>query len=164
MPARHKLDACAMGPRGILPCIWMADRSDGGFVYRLAGAEIADAWKNDRLVGKSLVELIEQPALSFVLGNWNRVLNEQVILHTRGQIYTALGRYRVGERIVLPLAPDDNGVETVVGVTIYGAEQKTATDSQHDPSLRIDVMAETPVDMIWKTYGGRVPWRGVADG
>lgn len=151
-PSRHDLDPCVMGPHGILPRIWLADRHDGDFVYRLAGAEIATAWKNDRLAGHSITTLLPAPALSFVLDNWNRVLDRGVMLHTKGQVYTALSHYRVGERIVLPLAADNRGIEAVIGVTVYGQEQTLETNRPHEPALQVDVMTETPIETIWELH------------
>lgn len=154
-PNRHDLDPCVMGPQGILPRIWLADRCDGDFVYRLTGAEIAAAWQNDRLAGRSITELLPESAISFVLGNWNRVLDRGVMLHTIGQVYTALDRYRVGERVVLPLAADNRGIEAVVGVTVYGDEQKLEANRPHNPALQVDVMTETPIESIWELHGAR---------
>ncbi|MFP3325811.1 PAS domain-containing protein, partial [Planococcus sp. SIMBA_160] len=85
--------------------LWLIEHepADDAFRYRLAGESI-NATFGFSLRGKRLDEVAEPHILATVRARFLHVLNTPGAVHATGRVYARTGRYREGERIVLPLA------------------------------------------------------------
>ena len=104
----------------LLPNIWMAGWQDDAedFVYRIAGDAILSA--NARpMHRRSLQEIYPAGLASLLRERYTRLCAEPCVYHSVGTIYTLIGRYGLGERLVLPLLDRDGQTPVVLGCCDY---------------------------------------------
>lgn len=155
IPRKARVDPIDMARAGLLPQIWLVERQpDRRLVYRLAGEEI-NAVFGRSIAGATLEDLMSQPQAEIVVARWNRVLDEALVMHAVGEVYSDAGNLYSGERIVLPLADDDGAPHFLIGATDYrllGSGDKTARPTRADlrgvrrSFIPLDRIATLPVD------------------
>lgn len=119
LPRKSRIDAVDLGGAGLLAQIWLVERQpDRRLVYRLAGEEI-NAVFGRSIAGLTLDDLIEPEDAAVVSRRWHRLLDDGLVLHAIGDVYSDAGRLFSGERVVLPLTDDDGLPCFLIGVTDY---------------------------------------------
>jgi hypothetical protein len=124
MPKKARIDALVLGPAGVLPFVWLIEvPKDGEPFYRLAGEGVA-LNHGQSIVRRSIYEVFERRPAETIEARWRRLLAEELFAHTTGDVYSAVGRTYVGERIALPLADDHGTPAFILGCTDYKTEQE----------------------------------------
>ncbi|GHD53895.1 hypothetical protein GCM10017083_30810 [Thalassobaculum fulvum] len=149
MPRKARIDPIDLARAGLLPQIWLVERQpDRRLVYRLAGEEI-NAVFGRSVAGAALEDLIERSQAEVVVGRWNRVLDEALVMHAVGEVYSDAGNLYSGERVVLPLADEQGAPMFLIGATEYrllGSEGRAGRPALAD--LRGVRRSFVPVDRI----------------
>jgi hypothetical protein len=149
MPRKARIDPIDLARAGLLPQIWLVERQpDRRLVYRLAGEEI-NAVFGRSVAGAALEDLIERSQAEMVVGRWNRVLDEALVMHAVGEVYSDAGNLYSGERVVLPLADEQGAPMFLIGATEYrllGSEDRAGRPALAD--LRGVRRSFVPVDRI----------------
>lgn len=112
--------------RDLLEQIWLCtvEENPREFRYRLAGDHIRAAYAGP-LVGRTLAEVTDSKVAERVLGYFNRVVDEPMVVHIVGRIYSEETRPARGERIILPFADPQTGrVTRILGATIHSWESR----------------------------------------
>ena len=116
LPDRCDLDPVDLGP--LLPYIWLIEvlpeHESCAYRYRLGGQHIEDTF-GFSLRGKLLNEVIEPHVYGMVQRRCDHVVKGPGVCHVAGRVYMHVGLYREGERLILPLGPDDAGPATPGG-------------------------------------------------
>lgn len=135
MPRRGDLDPLAFP--SLLSHIWLLEyvASRNIYIYRLAGEHINEIF-GFSLRGKSLSQVIPEDMLEIVRNRFEHVRRAPGACHAKGCVYLRVGRYRSGERLILPLA-DENGVPGyILGATIYRIEESPAGSRPCKPEMQ----------------------------
>lgn len=118
-PRKSRIDAVDLGSAGLMAQIWLVERQpDRRLVYRLAGEEI-NAVFGRSIAGLTLDDLIDPEEAAMIARRWHRLLDDGLILHAIGDVYSDAGRLFSGERVVLPMTDDDGLPCFLIGVTDY---------------------------------------------
>ena len=120
IPSRRQIDHSAL--RYALPYIWLVEylQDRDAFRYRLAGEHVNDTFGYS-LRGKLLSDVIEPHMLATVRTRYTHALTTPGAVHATGRVYARTGRFREGERLILPLADDGGAATHLLGVTVYHA-------------------------------------------
>ncbi|MGO1118530.1 PAS domain-containing protein [Rhodovibrionaceae bacterium A322] len=151
-PTRRELDPLILGPLGLLPHIWILERVDQSFAFRLMGDSIRDSWGKN-LLNVRLDKVFPASSYERMFRDWNRIINDQILLHSTGRMYPTDARFRTTNRISLPLAADHSNPEGVIGITLLGPDQEVAMNQE---MAALEVILEqvtlTPVANIWASH------------
>lgn len=122
LPSRDAFDPVEIGP--LLPSIWKMRWEDDiqDFVYRLAGEEILKVFTTP-LRHKRLDDVYPTEVANTLRTRYQTICRTPVAFYARGQIYSHLGRYGSGERLVLPLTDRHGRPRIVIGCTVYTTSQ-----------------------------------------
>lgn len=120
LPSRGDIDHFAL--RHTLPHLWLVEYlpDDETFRYRLAGEHVNGVF-GQSLRGKVLADFLEPHILPTVRERFLHVQRTPGAVYAVGRVYMHAGRYREGERLILPLSDDGIAVTHLLGVTDYGA-------------------------------------------
>lgn len=108
----------------LLPSIWKMRWEDDArdFVYRLAGEEILKMFTTP--LRHRPLGAIYAPEISETLRKrYQTICRTPVAFYARGHVYSHLGRYGSGERLVLPLTDSHGRPRIVIGCTVYTTSQ-----------------------------------------
>ena len=103
-----------------MPYLWLAgwQHELGDFVYRIAGDTILTT--HDRPMHRRSLREVYSPAFAKLLQDrFLRLCSETCLYHARGTIYVRIGRYGLGERLILPFTDRDETTPVVLGFTEY---------------------------------------------
>ena len=106
---------------GTLLCtIWKMRWEDESrnFVYRVAGEDILAVFPGP-IRHKTLDEIYPAEISATLRDRYQTICRTPAAFYERGQIYRHLGRYGIGERLILPLTDMDNRTRIVLGCTVY---------------------------------------------
>jgi len=144
MPSKADIDPLDIG--WALSRIYLTDyRPSEGFVYRLAGAEIAKMVGRSNLKGMNLRQVVNPERLSLVEASWLRVVEERAVVRMAGMIYYGVDRTPVGERLLLPLADTVDGPVTgLLGMTVYKWVAGKLSDDLKTPHIDALPVSEIP--------------------
>lgn len=132
LPAAGDIDPLDIG--WALSRIYLVDYSpEQGFVYRLAGNDIAGVFGRTNLKGLRPRDFLPPERAGAVEQRFQRIVDERCIMWMKGMIYLPADRVPLGERLFLPLS--DAAGESVVGVlgmtVIQSAGAKTGAEADH---------------------------------
>jgi hypothetical protein len=119
MPAKRDLDPLDIG--WALSRIFLVDYAPAdGFVYRLAGSEIAGVFGRGNLKGLRPRDFLPPARAAIVEALFRRAVEERCVLWMRGMIYLRADRTPLGERLILPLCDGghEDPVTGVLGMTV----------------------------------------------
>ena len=147
IPRKSSIDPIDLGHAGLLPYIWIARRhGNGQFVYQLAGEEIHLS-HGVPLKGRSLFELYDAKNAQMVQDRWQEVLDREIASHSSGEVYSRAGRIFQGERLVLPLRDDQDGLNFIIGATVR-TERIPDINEDHAEAFGPQQMAFIPLDVL----------------
>ena len=144
MPAKQDIDPVEIA--WALSRIFLTDYRPGeGFVYRLAGADIAKMVGRSNLKGMNLRDVVSPERLSMVEGSWMRVVEQRAVVFMSGMIYYGVERTPVGERLLLPLADKAEGPVTgLLGMTVYRWIDGKVPEAIKTPRIEAIPVSEIP--------------------
>ncbi|MEQ8355970.1 MAG: PAS domain-containing protein [Kiloniellaceae bacterium] len=118
MPAKSDIDPLKIS--WALSRIYLLDYSpENGFVYRLAGNEIAGVFGHTNLKGLRPRDFLPPERAVMVEQQYLKVVTDRCIMWMKGMVYLCIDRTPIGERIFLPLSDGNNDVVTgVLGMTV----------------------------------------------
>lgn len=118
LPAKSDIDPLDIG--WALSRIFLVDHSpETGFVYRLAGNDIAGVFGHANLKGLRPRDFLPPERATPVERLFQRVLDDRCIMWMKGMIYLRMDRTPMGERIFLPLGDATGEIVTgVLGMTV----------------------------------------------
>lgn len=130
----------------VLPSIWKIHWEDDArdFVYRLAGEEILRMFTMP-LRHKTLGEIYNAELSDTLRKRYQTICQTPVAFYARGQVYSHLGRYGRGERLVLPLTDGRGRPRIVIGCTVYTTSQ-WPDPAKRPPVLETDTSLFTTLD------------------
>lgn len=132
MPSRDDIDPLEIG--WALSRIFLVDYTPAsGFVYRLAGSEVAGVFGHGNLKGLQPSDFLPSDRAAVIEAALLRVVEEPALMVMRGMVYLRADRLPMGERIFLPLADrNSDRANGVLGMTIVHAEPPgTPTQVMH---------------------------------
>jgi hypothetical protein len=118
MPAWRDIDPAAIAPYLPIVWSWKYDRAADTMTGRLAGEEI-NALFGKNLRGVPMTEFFSGREYDSIFARHRRVAVEPAFMHGFGIIFGRVGRFGVGERIVMPLAEDGEHGDGIIGATSY---------------------------------------------
>ncbi|SDF06123.1 PAS domain-containing protein [Thalassobaculum litoreum] len=125
----------------LMPNLWMAGWKEdvGDFVYRVAGDAILTT--NGRpMHRRSLHEIYPECLAANLRDRFTRICAERCIYHSTGTVYIRIGRYGVGERLILPFLDRDGSGPVVLGCTDYrvisSADRSGTVPGEDDVEIR----------------------------
>jgi hypothetical protein len=123
--------------------IYLIDyRPDEGFVYRLAGDDVASVFGRSNLKGLRPRDFLPPERAAPVENLYRRVVQDRCIMWMKGLIYLRADRTPTGERLFLPLGNDTgNEVTGVLGMTVVHSvvpERPVGLDYAKDYYLSVD--------------------------
>lgn len=148
LPSRHRIDVFVL--RRALPFLWLMtyEPRDDTFRYRLAG-EAINATLGVPLRGKRVEEVVEPSMLETVQTRLRHALDTPGAVHAIGWIHARSGRFREGERLILPLAETGAATTHLLGVTAYFAAGAGAASA--GPAGHMDERFLTIADVLeWR--------------
>lgn len=151
VPSRRRIDLPAL--RHALPYVWLVEYlpDRDAFRYRLAGEHVNDTFGYS-LRGKLLSDVIEPHMLATVRARYVHALRTPGAVHATGRVYARTGRFREGERLILPLAEDGSAATHLLGVTVYHAygpvEAEAPVSAAHLPPEHMDESFLTIQDVL----------------
>jgi hypothetical protein len=103
-----------------LPKVWIYERTGkDAFVCRLAGDDVRSMYSRP-IVGRSLTDLIRAQHAADVMAHHEAILATPGIGYMTGRVYLqSLGRYGVGERLLLPALDTGDAASFIWGATCY---------------------------------------------
>lgn len=148
-PRKSLIDPIDLGRARLLAWIWLVERRpDRALVYRLAGEEI-NAVFGRSIARASLQELLAPAEARMIERRWHRVLDDRVMLHTVGDVYSETGNLYSGERIALPLTDEAGVTRFLIGATDYrliGPDDRAIRPSK--AGVQVVHRGFTPIDRI----------------
>lgn len=108
----------------ILPHVFLGDIDPVGpeYIYRLAGEDIVTVFNhyNGRagFAGVKLGESLPPNKAELIRNRWRPLAERGSIIYMRGLVYLTLDRFAIGERLVLPLSTQGDGVDGFWGLTV----------------------------------------------
>lgn len=148
IPSRHRVDPLAL--KSALPCLWLleyepqADR----FRYRLAGEAVNETF-GFSLRGRYLEDIIEAHMLRTVRARLLHTLTTPGAVHAINRVHARGGRFREGERLILPLAETGAQATHVLGATDYFAVGRQDSP-QPSREYRQDTFLELADVLAWR--------------
>ena len=118
----------------LMPNLWLAgwQHDIGDFVYRIAGDAILTT-HDQPMHRRSLSDLYSPAFAKLLQERFLRLCSEPCLYHARGTIYVRIGRYGVGERLILPFMDRDATTPVVLGLTDYSFSPRPG-DEPVDPN------------------------------
>jgi hypothetical protein len=118
MPTKDDIDPLDIG--WALSRIFLLDFDpEDGFRYRLAGDDIARVFGRGNLKGLHLSEVLPVEHAAAVEQYWRQLVKDRCVLIMRGMVYLGADQTAIGERLILPLANDeDDCVTGFLGMTV----------------------------------------------
>ncbi|MEO3430386.1 PAS domain-containing protein [Pelagibius sp. CAU 1746] len=118
MPSKNDIDPLDIG--WALSRIYLLDYTPAaGFVYCLAGVEVAGVFGRANLKGLKPRDFLPPDRAVMVEGLFRRVVEERCVMWMKGLIYLRADRVPTGERLFLPLGDDaGNEVTGILGMTV----------------------------------------------
>jgi hypothetical protein len=103
-----------------LPNIWAYryDRAADAFIGRLAGDRIERIFEKS-LRGTPMVDMYPPADYPRLFARSKRVMCEPALFRGDGLVFNHLGRFGMGERIIMPLADDSVTGDGIFGATVY---------------------------------------------
>lgn len=151
LPCRSAIDPLKLVDHGLLPKVWIVERTEDSYVYRLAGEEIVQALgQNPR--GKRIENFFEPNTTRILMGRWNKLLSEQVTCHNRGLVTGPRGRTYTGERVALPLFNDTGSPSFVIGATFYETVKGHETADRDGTAIESEPTAYTPYRDVLRSF------------
>lgn len=104
----------------LLPHIWMYryDPGQGDFVCRLAGEEVNSAWRRV-IKGRTLRDIVGEADHPVVLRRWTQIVSVPLIQYGAATERLSAMEARSAERLLLPLASEDDRIDHVLGLSLY---------------------------------------------
>jgi hypothetical protein len=118
MPAWRDIDPTAIAPHLPIVWSWKYDRNTDTLTGRLAGEEI-NALFGKNLRGVPMAEFFSGLDYASIFARHRRVAVEPAFMHGSGVVFIHVGRFGIGERIVMPLAEDGIQGDGIIGATVY---------------------------------------------
>lgn len=121
MPAWEDIRPSAI--KLVLPILWSwkFDRATGEFIGRLAGERIQTVF--GRVIRNArMSDVFEGHDFLLALRRHTRVAMEPAFFRGRGLVFQHLGRFDIGERIILPLATEGTLADGIIGATAFQSE------------------------------------------
>lgn len=117
-----------------------------GFVYRLAGEEVASAFGHSNLKGLRLEDVVTRPERQVAVeGAWRRAVEAQCVISMKGMVYYGANRMAMGERLVLPLTNDmGDSVTTLLGMTVCEWTRSSQPVAMQQPDFFFTPVSEIP--------------------
>ncbi len=128
-PVPLKRDIDPMAIPSCLPHVWLYeyDPLQDVFICRLAGEEINLAWGHS-IKGMSLHQIVGPEYAPAIHPRWRDLLKVPAIMHGRRNEEFTRHWHMNAERLVLPLADNENGHAThLIGISIYQAANEHGT-------------------------------------
>lgn len=130
MPGKADIDPVEIG--WSLSRIYLLDYTAAqGFVYRLAGSEVAGVFGRANLKGLQPHDILPAERAALVERRFLRVVEDRCILRMKGLIYLRADRTTIGERLCLPLS--DSGGDGVTGLLGMSVVDSTARAPAETP-------------------------------
>lgn len=117
-----------------------------GFVYRLAGEEIASAFGHANLKGLRLADVVTRPERQVAVETaWRRAVEEHCLIAMKGMVYYGANRTAMGERLVLPLTNDEGDrVSCLLGMTVCEWTSNLQPVAMQQPDFFFTPVSEIP--------------------
>lgn len=118
VPLRTDFDPMAIPT--LLPHIWLYrfEPELDDFVCKLAGEEVNSAWGHS-IKGNTLREVVGEADHPTVLRRWRKIVGVPVIHYGSGTERLSAMQTRTAERMLVPLASDDDVIDHVLGLSLY---------------------------------------------
>jgi hypothetical protein len=115
----------------LLPNIWILEVAPDThrFRMRLAGESI-NAVYGRNIGGHYFSDVFEPSEVEMVVARYTRALNEPAIVRAVGAVYSAAGRFSLGERAAFPMLGRSGFTDTMLGLTVYD-ERMVDTSAIH---------------------------------
>ena len=104
----------------LLPNVWIleVEPETHRFRMRLAGEAINAIYRRN-IGGQYFSDLFESHETEMVVERYTRALTEPAIFRAVGTVYSAAGRFSLGERISFPMIGRSGATDTMLGITVY---------------------------------------------
>lgn len=118
VPFRRDFDPLSI-PR-LLPHIWLYryEPAAGDFVCRLAGEEVNAAWGRS-IRGETLRTVVGEADHPTVFRRWQQIVSVPLLHYGSAVERLSALELRSAERLLVPLASDDETVDGVLGLSLY---------------------------------------------
>lgn len=135
VPFRNDFDPLSVP--NLLPHIWLYrfDPALGDFVCRLAGEEVNAAWGRS-IRGERLREVLGEADHPTVLRRWKQIVTVPLLHYGSAIERLSAQDTRSAERLLVPLASDDETVDFVMGLSLY---RFSAADRTRMPLVAEDI-------------------------
>lgn len=109
-----------LGIPSLLPHVWLYryDPTQGDFVCRLAGEEVNAAWERS-IKGETLRQILGEEDHPTVLRRWKQIVTVPLLHYGSAVERLSAHQTRSAERLLVPLASDDETVDYVLGLSLY---------------------------------------------
>ena len=97
------------------------------FRMRLAGENINAIYRRN-IGGQYFNDVFEPSEVDLVVARYTRALTEPAIVRSIGAVYSAAGRFSLGERLALPMLGRSGLTDTIFGITVY---EERMIDASH---------------------------------
>ncbi|WP_193369106.1 PAS domain-containing protein [Pelagibius marinus] len=126
--------------------IFLVDYIPGeGFVYRLAGNEIARVFGRANLKGLNLRDFVKPERLVIVERAWRRAIEQQCVISMKGMVYYGADRTGHGGRLILPLSGDSGKEATsLLGMTVCEWEHSDTPAKMRQPDVYFLPVTDIP--------------------
>jgi hypothetical protein len=98
--------------------IYRFDPDLGDFVCKLAGEDINTAWGRS-IKGMTLREIVGPADHPVMMGRWTQLLTVPLLHYGSATERLSEMETQVAERLLLPLASDDDTIDHVLGISLY---------------------------------------------
>ena len=128
MPGWQHIQPSKMAAQLAIIWVYRYDRDTCQFVGRLAGDRI------ERVFGKSfrgtpMAEIYPKDDYERLYSRAKRVTCEPAFFHGEGMVFSHVGHYGCGERIIMPLSDSGEASDGLLGATVYEACSPTLLES-----------------------------------
>jgi len=143
-PRRQDIDPSEIA--SLLPLLYLVDyEQPDTFRYRLAGTEIAETFGHGNLKGQTLGDIMSEQGRRFVTQRWLPVVTDGCVVCMKGQVYSSMDRFAIGERILLPLSESPNGPMTgLLGMTLCNWIDRIGPVERRASDMRMFRAADIP--------------------
>lgn len=145
IPAQDSIDPVDLAP--LLPFLWVVrwDEEARDFVYRLAGESILRNIRQS-IRHKPLGAIYEPDVADALRRRLQQVCSGPYAYYGHGQIYGEIGRYGIGERLILPLVDEKGRPRLVIGCTVYATTNWPLTTADPAPKPEAETGVYTTLD------------------